>query len=145
MNVLRRGAFRLAVCATLVVSLGAAAQTYPPRPVRLIVADAPGGAPDQLAHLLTEKLFGALGQQVVVDNRPGAGGVLGARGQAAPDGYTLLMTTTAIYAVLPNLRKNLTYDPGEGFRSHRANRDRVERARREQRAVREGRRRARQA
>jgi tripartite-type tricarboxylate transporter receptor subunit TctC len=98
-------------------SLGALAQGYPSRPVRLIVADAPGGAPDQLARLLAEKLSTGLGQQVVVENRAGAGGVLGAEAAAksAPDGYTLLMTTTAIYAILPNLRKNLPYDPVKDF------------------------------
>jgi tripartite-type tricarboxylate transporter receptor subunit TctC len=117
MNVLPRAWLCLAVWALVAVSLGATAQTYPARPVRLIVADAPGGAPDQLARLLAQKLSAALGQQVVVDNRPGAGGVLGAdlAAKAPPDGYTLLMTTTAIYAILPNLRKNLPYDPVKDF------------------------------
>src|SRR6188768_1137055 len=108
---------RLSTVVMLVVSalwaLGASAQTYPNRPIKLIVADAAGGAPDQLGRLITEKLSNNLGQPVVVDNRPGAGGVLGAElaAKSAPDGYTLLMTTTAIYAILPNLRKNLPYDP----------------------------------
>ena len=117
MNASLRGWLRLLVWALVAVSLGAAAQTYPTRAVRLIVADAPGGAPDQLARLLAEKLSPALGQQLVVDNRPGAGGVLGAdlAAKAPPDGYTLLMTTTAIYAILPNLRKNLPYDPVKDF------------------------------
>ena len=117
MNVSRRGTVGLVLCALAAVSLGAMAQTYPARPVRLIVADAPGGAPDQLARLLGQKLSTGLGQQVVVDNRPGAGGVLGAdlAAKAPPDGYTLLMTTTAIYAILPNLKKNLPYDPVKDF------------------------------
>jgi tripartite-type tricarboxylate transporter receptor subunit TctC len=99
------------------LSLDTTAQTYPARPVRLIVADAPGGAPDQLARILAQKLSAAIGQQLVVDNRPGAGGVLGAdlAAKAPADGYTLLMTTTAIYAILPNLRKNLPYDPVKDF------------------------------
>jgi tripartite-type tricarboxylate transporter receptor subunit TctC len=103
--------------ALLVASVGAFAQGYPNRPVKLVVADSAGGAPDQLARLLAEKLSSGLGQQVVVDNRAGAGGVLGAEAAAksAPDGYTLLMTTTAIYAILPNLRKNLPYDPVKDF------------------------------
>jgi tripartite-type tricarboxylate transporter receptor subunit TctC len=93
------------------------AQTYPTRPVKLVVADAAGGAPDQLARMLAEKLSTALGQQVVVENRAGAGGVLGAEAvsKAPADGYTLLMTTTAIYAILPNLRKNLPYDAVKDF------------------------------
>jgi tripartite-type tricarboxylate transporter receptor subunit TctC len=99
------------------LSLDTTAQTYPVRPVRLIVADAPGGAPDQLARILAQKLSAAIGQQLVVDNRPGAGGVLGAdlAAKAPADGYTLLMTTTAIYAILPNLKKNLPYDPVKDF------------------------------
>ena len=107
--------------ALLVVSalwtLGASAQTYPNHPIKLIVADAAGGAPDQLGRLLTEKLSHNLGQAVVVENRPGAGGVLGAElvAKSAPDGYTLLLTTTAIYGILPNLRKNLPYDPVRDF------------------------------
>src|SRR6476646_4262915 len=109
---------RLVVALTLLfVSLGASAQGYPNRPVKLVVADSAGGAPDQLARMLAEKLSAGLGQQVVVDNRAGAGGALGAEmaAKSAPDGYTLLMTTSAIYAILPNLRKNLPYDPVKDF------------------------------
>src|SRR3954447_24935154 len=103
--------------ASSLCALGVSAQTYPNRPVKLIVADAAGGAPDQLARLLTQKLSNSLGQSMVVDNRPGAGGALGAEwvAKSAPDGYTLLLTTTAIYAILPNLRKNLPYDPVKDF------------------------------
>lgn len=98
-------------------ALSASAQTYPNRPIKLVVADAAGGAPDQLGRLVTENLSKNLGQSVVVENRPGAGGVLGAElaAKSAPDGYTLLLTTTAIYAILPNLRKNLPYDPVKDF------------------------------
>jgi tripartite-type tricarboxylate transporter receptor subunit TctC len=65
----------LAMCA---YCAGAGAQGYPSKPLRLIVADAAGGAPDQLGRLLAQKLSESLGQQVIVDNRAGAGGVLGA-------------------------------------------------------------------
>src|SRR6478672_6320506 len=112
---------RLITVVMLVVSalwaLGASAQMYPNRPIKLIVADSAGGAPDQLGRLLTEKLSNNVNQPVVVDNRPGAGGALGAElaAKSAPDGYTLLLTTTAIYAILPNLRKNLPYDPVRDF------------------------------
>ena len=110
-----RGA--LLLVASALCASGASAQTYPNRPIKLIVADSAGGAPDQLARLLAQKLSTTLGQPVVVDNRAGAGGVLGAElvAKSAPDGYTLLMTTTAIYAILPNLRKNLPYDPVKDF------------------------------
>ena len=99
------------------IGSGALAQGYPTKTVRLIVADSPGGAPDQLGRLLAQKLSEGLGQQVIVDNRAGAGGVLGAdmAAKSPPDGYTLLLTTTAIYAILPNLRKDLPYDASQGF------------------------------
>ena len=112
---------RLITVVVLVVSalwaLGASAQMYPNRPIKLIVADSAGGAPDQLGRLITERLSNNVNQPVVVDNRPGAGGALGAElaAKSAPDGYTLLLTTTAIYAILPNLRKNLPYDPVRDF------------------------------
>ena len=99
------------------IAAGAHAQGYPNRTVRLIVADAAGGAPDQLARMIAQKVTETLGQPVIVDNRPGAGGVLGADlvAKSPPDGYTLLLTTTAIYAILPNLRKDLPYDPTRDF------------------------------
>ena len=99
------------------ISIDAAAADYPVRPIRLIVADAAGGAPDQLARIVAQKLTESLGQQVIVDNRPGAAGVLGAgiAAKSSADGYSLLLTTTAIYAIVPNLRKNLPYDPARGF------------------------------
>ena len=99
------------------VSSGVIAQSYPAKPVRLIVADAAGGAPDQLGRILAQKLSESLGQQVIVDNRPGAAGVLGAdiASKAPADGYTLLLTTTSIYAILPSLKKNLPYDPVKDF------------------------------
>ncbi len=98
-------------------ALDVSAQTYPNHPIKLIIADAAGGAPDQLGRLLSDKLGNNMGQPVIVDNRPGAGGALGAElaAKSAPDGYTLLLTTTAIYAILPNLRKNLPYDPVRDF------------------------------
>jgi tripartite-type tricarboxylate transporter receptor subunit TctC len=107
----------LLLIASALCAVGASAQPYPNRPVKLIVADSAGGAPDQLARLVAQKLSDNLGQQVVVDNRAGAGGVVGAEmvAKSAPDGYTLLLTTTAIYAILPNLRKDLPYDPVKDF------------------------------
>jgi tripartite-type tricarboxylate transporter receptor subunit TctC len=116
MNVVRRCLpFVGLVLFALAARVGA--QPYPNKPVRLIVADAPGGAPDQLARLLAQRVSETIGQQVVVENRAGAGGALGADAAAKspPDGYTLLLTTTAIYALLPNLRKDLPYDPVKSF------------------------------
>ena len=93
------------------------AQPWPAKPVRLIVADAAGGAPDQLARILSAKLSEGFGQQVIVDNRPGAGGALGAdlAAKAAADGHTLLLSTSAIWAILPSLKKDLPYDPVRDF------------------------------
>jgi tripartite-type tricarboxylate transporter receptor subunit TctC len=115
MKRLHRGV--LLLMASGLCAVGASAQPYPNRPVKLIVADSAGGAPDQLARLVAQKLSDNLGQQVVVDNRAGAGGAVGAEmaAKSAPDGYTLLLTTTAIYAILPNLRKDLPYDPVKDF------------------------------
>ena len=101
----------------LALTTAAAAQGYPTRPVRLIVADAAGGAPDQLGRIVAQKLSESLGQQIIVDNRPGAAGVLGAdiAAKAPADGYTLLLTTTSIYALIPSMKKNLPYDPAKDF------------------------------
>jgi len=93
------------------------AQGYPAKPIRLIVADAAGGAPDQLGRVVAQKLSESLGQPLVVDNRPGASGAIGAdiAARSSADGYSLLLTTTAIYAILPSLKKNLSYDPVKDF------------------------------
>jgi tripartite-type tricarboxylate transporter receptor subunit TctC len=101
----------------LVFSLGAGAQAFPSKPIRLVVPDSPGGSPDQLARLLAQKLSETIGQQVVVDDRPGAAGVLAADlvAKSPPDGYTLLLTTTSVYAIIPSLRKDLQYDPVRDF------------------------------
>jgi len=103
--------------AFLAAGFDACAQAYPSKTVRLIVADAAGGAPDQLGRALAQKLGESLGQQVIVDNRPGAAGALGAdiAAKSPADGYTLLLTTTTIYAILPSLRKDLPYDPVRDF------------------------------
>jgi tripartite-type tricarboxylate transporter receptor subunit TctC len=117
MKPLHRCCVSLLALVPLLFGAEALAQGYPNKPVRMIVADAPGGAPDQLGRLLAQKLSEGLGQQVIVDNRAGAGGVLGAEmaAKSPADGYTLLLTTTAIYAILPNLRKDLPYDASKGF------------------------------
>jgi len=107
----------LGLSALFLCAGGAGAQSYPIKPIRLIVADAAGGAPDQLARIVAQAISGGLGQQMVVDNRPGVSGALGAdiAARSPADGYTLLLTTTAIYAILPHLKKNLSYDPARDF------------------------------
>jgi tripartite-type tricarboxylate transporter receptor subunit TctC len=102
------------------VALGAAAaaaQPYPAHPVRVIVPFTPGGSTDILARLISQKLGDRFGQQFVVDNRPGAGGSIGAElaARATPDGYTLLMGHIGTLAVNPGLYPKLGYDPQTSF------------------------------
>ena len=94
-----------------------AASGYPARLVRLIVPYGPGGAPDVVARLVTQKLSEAWAQPIIVDNRPGAGGEIGTAlaAKAAPDGYTLLMGTIGPLTVSPALVKALPYDPLKDF------------------------------
>jgi tripartite-type tricarboxylate transporter receptor subunit TctC len=117
MKRLRRTCLRLLSLALVFAAADVHAQGYPAKPIRLIVADAAGGAPDQLGRILAQKLSDSLGQQVVVDNRPGAAGALGAEiaARSPADGYSLLLTTTSIYAILPSLKRNLSYDPVRDF------------------------------
>ena len=106
----------LMTVAALAVAPSAMAQAYPTKPIRLIVPDAPGGSPDVLGRLLSQKLSESMGQQIVVDNRPGAAGLLAAElaARAAPDGYTLFMSTTSVWAILPSVKKSLPYDANNG-------------------------------
>lgn len=93
------------------------AQSYPIRPPRLVVPFPPGGATDTLARLVGEELGKRLGQPVVIENRPGAGGNLAAQfvARAAPDGYTLLMAPTSIYAIAMTLYKDPGFDVARDF------------------------------
>jgi tripartite-type tricarboxylate transporter receptor subunit TctC len=105
---------------TCLLSLGygwAVAQPYPARPLRLVVPSPPGGSPDILARIVSQKLSEQLGQQVVVDNRGGASGIIGveAAAHSAPDGYTLLLVTATTFSALPALKKNLPYDVEKDF------------------------------
>lgn len=91
----------------------APSQAWPNRPITMIVPFGAGGTADILARMIGEELSASFGQPVVIDNRPGAGGNLGASAvaRAAPDGYTLLMSGSPTHSVGPHLFKNLTYDP----------------------------------
>jgi tripartite-type tricarboxylate transporter receptor subunit TctC len=95
----------------------AQAQNWPTKPVRFIVPFTPGGGNDTIARLVGQKLSAALGQQVIVDNRAGAGGTIGAEAAArsAPDGYTIFLAGVATHGINPNLRSKLPYDPVKDF------------------------------
>ena len=104
-------------CAALLFVVAAQAQTYPTHPLRLIVPFPPGGSTDILARALSQKLAEGLAQPVVIDNRPGAGGSIGAEAaaKAAPDGYTLMMGHLGTLAVNAAIYKKLPYDPVKSF------------------------------
>jgi tripartite-type tricarboxylate transporter receptor subunit TctC len=110
----------LAACAigcVLAIGHAVAQDKYPTKPIRLVVSFAVGGPTDIVARVIGAKMAELLGQQVVVDNRPGAGGNLGADvvAKAAPDGYTLLMATVSTHAINPGLYKKMPYDPVKDF------------------------------
>ncbi|PVE42391.1 Bug family tripartite tricarboxylate transporter substrate binding protein [Limnohabitans planktonicus] len=93
------------------------AQSYPSKPVRLIVPFPAGGATDLFARTLSQKISEKLGQPLVVENRPGAGGTLGSdlAAKATPDGYTLLLSTSSTHSIGPNLNPRMPYDAVRDF------------------------------
>jgi tripartite-type tricarboxylate transporter receptor subunit TctC len=107
----------LALALSLVTLDHAGAQTWPARPIRIIVSQAAGGTPDIICRIIGERLAQALGQQIIVDNRPGGGNVVGAQAAAhsAPDGYTLFFATAAALVSNPYTFKSLPYDPLADF------------------------------
>ena len=107
----------LIACALSLLAVDAGAQTWPSRPVKLIVPTGPGAATDVMARLLADGVSRTLGQPVVVENMPGASGILAHQSvaRAAPDGYTLLFTNTSGMAINPVSFKQLPYDPARDF------------------------------
>ena len=92
-------------------------QDYPRKPIRLIMPNAPGSSIDVLGRIAAQKLGAVLGENMVVENRAGAGGIIGMEGvkTAAADGYTLVAASTAAMTIIPNLRTKLPYDPLKDF------------------------------
>ncbi len=114
----RRHALAISIAALLSSSAAAmAADDYPNKPVKLILPAAAGGPTDVPARIASQILQPKLGQPVVIENRPGAGGALGARvvATAAPDGYTLLVANTSVLAVIPAVSASAGYDPVKNF------------------------------
>lgn len=103
--------------ATFGVAAQPAAQSYPSKPIHVILPHAPGSSPDVVTRLVSQKLSLRLGQPVVVENRVGAGGAigLGAAAKAAPDGYTLVIGHVGTLTINPNIYPNLPYDPKKDF------------------------------
>lgn len=112
----RRDFIIFSIAATTMVPAAHAVDTYPSRPIRLIVPYPPGGGTDIVGRVLGEKLSASLGQPIVVDNRGGAGGVLGTEivAKAVPDGYTLLLVPTS-HVINPSIYAKLPYDTAKDF------------------------------
>ncbi len=110
---MRSTAAVIALCASVLAPSIAEAQSWPTRPVRLISPFAPGGGADITSRALAQKLSTSLGQQVVVENRGGAGGMIGVdmAAKAPADGYTMVLGTIGPIAINPSLYKKMTYDP----------------------------------
>lgn len=121
MTSIRRRALRLAAisAAAAVFPFVASAQAFPTRPVTLVVPYPPGGATDVIGRILAKAMGARLGQQMLVDNRAGAGTTIGAGhvAQSAPDGYTLLISSNTTFTVNPALMAKLPYDPLRSFES----------------------------
>jgi len=111
----RRSRATAAACCILCAT-AANAQTYPEKPIRLIVAYAPGGNADTLARIISQRLGQMLEQQIIVENRPGANGAIGTEvaAKAAPDGYTLLFIASG-HAINPGIYAKLAFDPIKDF------------------------------
>jgi tripartite-type tricarboxylate transporter receptor subunit TctC len=110
-------AFGVLAAGLLAARAPALAQSYPTRPITLVVPFAPGGSASTAARSVADKMSETLGQQIVIDNRGGAGGTVATRSvaKAAPDGYTLLVVTSATVGTSPSLLQNLGYDPRQDF------------------------------
>src|SRR5437763_3239394 len=112
--------FRLALLSALLFALVPApsgAQSYPSKPIKLVVPFGPGGPTDVAARVVSQVVQSRLGQSVVIENRPGAGGATGTKAVAGaePDGYTLLIGTSATLGVVPALVKHPGYDSIKSF------------------------------
>jgi tripartite-type tricarboxylate transporter receptor subunit TctC len=114
---LRRRSLAIAAAAVAALPGTLLAQAYPSKPIKIVVPFPPGGSTDLLARRLGEKLVAAMGQPVIVENKPGAGGTTGADyvAKSAPDGYTLLMGVTGSNAIAASLYPKLPYDPLKDF------------------------------
>src|SRR5690242_1968552 len=109
--------FVLGIAVPGLVSSSALAQTWPAKPMRIVIAQAPGSATDVISRVVANPLSEALGQPIVIDARPGAGGVLGTEvaARATPDGYTLFMANNSTHGSNPAVYAKLPYDAVKDF------------------------------
>jgi tripartite-type tricarboxylate transporter receptor subunit TctC len=114
--------WKLSLCAAALLGLSGAlaeaqAQNFPNRPITLVIPFAPGGSNTIVGRVIADKMGELLGERIVVDNRPGAGGTVGTRAVARsePDGYTILLSFTGTLAIAPSLYRNPGYDPRKDF------------------------------
>jgi len=116
MKIARLGRLAAAALAAALLAGAAVAQTYPSKPIRLVVPSVAGGILDTVARTIAAKMSEEFGQQVIVDNRPGAGGVIGSElvVKAAPDGYTIVKLATS-HAINPSVYAKLPYDTLRDF------------------------------
>jgi tripartite-type tricarboxylate transporter receptor subunit TctC len=107
----------LTVAALTIIAGPLAAQSFPTKPIKMIVPFPPGGPIDSIGRLIGQHMTAELGQNIVIEARPGAGGTIGANvvANAPPDGYTLLMGSTTTLSISPHLYKNIGYDPVKGL------------------------------
>lgn len=117
MKHLAKSVASLAAATFIMHTCPAFAQDWPVRPLKIVISQAPGAAPDILARILSERLGRKFGQPVVVENRPGGGNIIGAQSaaRATPDGYTYFMATAAPLVLNPYTFKTLPYDPVQDF------------------------------
>src|SRR6202035_2282754 len=108
---------RLLAAAAIALLAGAQAQDYPTRPIKVVIAFPAGGPTDFVGRLLADKLKDLLGQPVIIENKAGANGAIGADcvAKSAPDGYTLFLTTSGAVTITPNLRTDTPYDTLRDF------------------------------
>ena len=114
---LRRSALALLLALPLGAHVAATAQTYPSKPVRIVVPFAPGGGADVVGRLLAQRLGDGMKAQFVLENKSGAGGVIGTEivAKSPPDGYTLVIATSGAFAINPVMYKKINYDPDKDF------------------------------
>ncbi|HEY3073889.1 MAG TPA: tripartite tricarboxylate transporter substrate-binding protein, partial [Burkholderiales bacterium] len=107
----------VALLCTLLLSFAAAAQPWPARPVKIVVPFGPGGSADTLGRLVAQKLGDQLKENFIIENRGGAGGVVGSDlvAKAPPDGYTLVVSSVASHVIAPHLPNGTPYDPLKDF------------------------------